>query len=79
VNWLLQDELAREHLDALHRASGGNRPRRKHGLKRPGRIRMALGVKFVGAGLSIAAGFGTARSASDVIWATRDGLASEGL
>ena len=79
MNWLLQDEQAKEHLDALHRASGGNRPHRRHGLKRPGRIRMAVGVKFVGAGLGIAAGFRTARSASDVICAARDGLASEGL
>lgn len=79
MNWLLQDEMAREHLDALHRASGSDRPRRKHGLKRPGRIRMAVGVKFVSAGLGIAAGLRTARSASDVICAARDGLASEGL
>jgi len=40
---------------------------------------MAVGVKFVSAGLGIAAGLRTARSASDVICAARDGLASEGL
>jgi hypothetical protein len=78
VNWILADDLAKEHLDAIHRSGANARPRWERESRRPGRIRRAIGVKFVGAGLGIAAGVRTAKSASDVVCAARDGLISEG-
>ena len=78
MNWYLADELAKEHLEALHRAAGNGRPRWEKESRRPGRIRRAIGVRFVSAGLGLAAGVRAARTASDVVCAARDGLASEG-
>jgi hypothetical protein len=78
VDWILTEELAKEHLDAMHRAAGNGRPRWEREPRQPGRIRRAIGVKFVGAGLGIAAGVRAAKSASDVVCAAREGLASEG-
>jgi hypothetical protein len=78
VNWYLTEELAKEHLEALRRAAGDGRPRWEKEPRRPGRIRRAIGVRFVSAGLGIAAGLQAARTASDVVCNARDGLASEG-
>jgi hypothetical protein len=79
VNWILAEELAKEHLDAIHRAAGDGRPRWEREPRQPGRIRRAIGVKFVEAGLGIAAGMRAAKSASDVVCDARDGLAHDGL
>lgn len=78
MNWILADEMAKEHLDAIHRAAGDGRPRWEREPRQPGRIRRALGVKFVSAGLGLAAGLRAARSASDIVCDARDRLASEG-
>ena len=78
MNWYLAEELAKEHLEALHRAAGNGRPRWEKERRSPGRIRRAIGLRFVEAGLGIAAGVRAARTASEVVCAARDGLASEG-
>ena len=78
MNWYLAEELAKEHLDALHRAAGNGRPRWEKESRRPGRVRRAIGTRFVEAGLGLAAGVRAARTASEVVCAARDGLASEG-
>ena len=78
MNWYLAEELTREHLEALQRAAGDGRPRWERASRRPGRVRRAIGVRFVSAGLGIAAGLRAARTASDVVCNARDGLASEG-
>ena len=78
MNWILADELAKEHLDAIHRAAGDGRPRWERESRRPGRIRRAIGVRFVEAGLGLAAGLQAAREASDIVCDARDRLASEG-
>jgi len=74
VNWIVADELAKAHLDALHRAAGGSRPRWEREPRRPGRVRRALGVKFVGAGLALAAGLRAAKTAPDVVCDARDSI-----
>jgi hypothetical protein len=78
VNWYLVEELAKQHLDALQRAAGDGRPRWEKEPRRPGRFRRAIGVRFVSAGLGLAAGLRAARTASEVVCNARDGLASEG-
>ena len=78
VNWYLAEELAKEHLESLRRAAGDGRPRWETEARRPGRFRRAIGVKFVSAGLGLAAGIQAARTASEVVCEARDGLASEG-
>jgi hypothetical protein len=78
VNWYLAEELAKEHLESLHRAAGDGRPRWEKASRRPGRVRRVIGIRFVSAGLGIAAGLRAARTASDVVCNARDGLASEG-
>jgi hypothetical protein len=78
MNWILADELAKEHLEALRRAAGDGRPPWEREPRRPGRIRRVIGVKFVEAGLGIAAGMRAAKSASDIVCDARDGLVSEG-
>jgi len=78
VNWYLAEELAKEHLESLQRAAGDGRPRWEKASRRPGRVRRVIGVRFVSAGLGIAAGLRAARTASDVVCNARDGLASEG-
>lgn len=72
MNWLLDDQLAKEHLDAIHRAAGNGRPRWERESRQPGRIRRAIGVRFVGAGLGIAAGLRAAKDASDVVCHARE-------
>jgi len=79
VNWYLAEELAKEHMESLQRAAGDGRPRWEKASRQPGRVRRAIGVRFVSAGLGIAAGLRAARTASDVVCNARDGLASEGL
>jgi len=78
MNWYLTEELAKEHLEAIRRAAGDGRPAWEKEFKRPGRIRRAIGVRIVSAGLGIAAGLKAARTASEVVCTARDGLASEG-
>jgi hypothetical protein len=78
MNWIVADELAKEHLEALHRAAGDGRARWEREPRQPGRIRRAIGVKFVKAGLGIAAGMRAAKSAPDIVCDARDGLVSEG-
>ena len=78
MNWLLDEELAKEHLNALHRAAGDGRPRWEREARRPGRVRRAIGTKLVGAGLATAAGLRAARTAADVVCDAREGLAAEG-
>ena len=78
MNWIFADELAKEHLDAIHRAAGNGRPRWERDARRPGRMRRAIGVRFVEAGLGLAAGLRAARDASDIVCDARDKLASEG-
>lgn len=78
MNWYLTEELAKEHLDALRRAAGNAIPEWEREPRRPGRFRRAVGVKFVAAGLRIAAGIRAAKAASDVVCEAREGLASEG-
>jgi hypothetical protein len=78
MNWILADELAKEHLDAIHRAGSNERPVWERESRQPGRIRRAIGVRLVGAGLATAAGLRAARQASDVVCHARDGLAAEG-
>ena len=78
MNWYLAEELAKEHLEALQRAAGDGRPRWEKEPRQPGRVRRAIGVRFVSAGLGIAAGVRAARTASDVVCDARDRLASEG-
>ncbi|HJT37780.1 MAG TPA: hypothetical protein VJ818_05090 [Actinomycetota bacterium] len=77
MNWYLVEELAKQHLDALQRAAGDGRPRWEKEPRQPGRIRRAIGVRFVSAGLGLAAGLRAARTASEVVCNARD-LASEG-
>jgi hypothetical protein len=79
LNWYLAEELAKEHLEALQRAAGDGRPRWEKESRRPGRVRRAIGVRFVSAGLHLAAGIKAARTAPDVVCAARDNLASEGM
>ena len=74
MNWIVADELAKAHLDALHRAAGGGRPRWERAPRRPGRVRRALGVRFVGAGLALAAGVRAAKAAPDVVCNARDSI-----
>ena len=78
MDWYLAEELAKEHIEALQRAAGNGRPRWEEGPRTPGRIRRAIGVRFVSAGLGIAAGLRAARTASEVVCEARDSLASEG-
>ncbi len=78
MNWYLAEELAKEHMESLQRAAGDGRPRWEKASRRPGRVRRVIGVRFVSAGLGIAAGLRAARTASDVVCNARDGLASEG-
>lgn len=77
MNWYLAEELAKEHLNALRRAAGNGRPRWEKESRRPGRVRRSIGVKFVSAGLGIAAGLRAARTASEVVCEARDALAPE--
>jgi hypothetical protein len=77
VNWLLDDQLAKEHLAAIHRAAGGGRPRWEREPRRPGRVRRAIGTRFVSAGLGIAAGLRAAKSASDVVCTARERFTEE--
>jgi len=78
MHWYLAEGLAKEHLEALRRAAGDGRPGWEKPSKRPGRVRRAIGVRFVSAGLGMAAGLRAARTASDIVCNARDGLASEG-
>ena len=77
MNWLLED-LAKEHLEAIRRAAGDGRPAWEKEPRRPGRVRRAIGTRFVSAGLGIAAGVKAARTASEVVCEARDALACEG-
>jgi len=77
VNWLLDDQLAKEHLDAIHRAAGSGRPRWEREQRVPGRIRRAIGVRFVSAGLGLAAGLRAAKTASEVVCSAREDLHGE--
>lgn len=66
MNWILAEDLAREHIDALRRAAEDVRRPRTGGGRRRG-WRRALGTKLVKAGLAVAAGVRAARIAPDVV------------
>ena len=77
MNWLLDDQMAKEHLDAIHRAAGNGRPRWEREPRQPGRIRRAIGVRFVSAGLGLAAGLRAAKTASEVVCSAREQFTEE--
>ncbi|MGZ4104986.1 MAG: hypothetical protein ACXVQY_00260 [Actinomycetota bacterium] len=78
MNWLLDQQMVNDHLDAIHRASSTGVPAWEREPRRPGRVRRAIGVKLVGMGLASAAGLRAAREASTVVCEARDALAAEG-
>lgn len=77
MNWVFEDQLAKEHLDAIHRAAGNGRPSWEREPRVPGKIRRAIGLRFVSAGLGIAAGLRAAKTASDVVCNARERLTEE--
>ena len=65
MNWILADDLAREHMDALRRAAANDRLARAATTRAA--WRRVVGVKLVSAGLRMAAGVRAARAASDIV------------
>lgn len=78
MSWLLEQQMVKEHLDAIHRASAVSIPAWEREPRRPGRVRRALGTKLVSMGLATAAGIKAARSAAEVVCEARDTVAAEG-
>jgi hypothetical protein len=68
MNWILAEDLAKAHHEALLRVAGSEQLARQARNDRPG-IRRAIGVRLVRAGLRVAAGVRAARTAPDVVGA----------
>ncbi|MCA1832956.1 MAG: hypothetical protein ABR548_00335 [Actinomycetota bacterium] len=69
MNWILAEDRAREHMDALRRAAADDRRVRLATQDRIHPVRRAVGVRLVRAGLRVAAGVRAARSAHDIVGA----------
>lgn len=74
-NWILAEELARAHHEALLQAAANERLSKQARRGREHGFRRALGVRLVRAGLAVAAGVRAARSAPEVVGAAMCGEA----
>jgi len=74
MNWIIAEDMAKAHLDALRRAAGDDRRAReaRQGRARPS-VRRALGTPLVRAGLALAAGLRAAKSAPEIVGAAACG------
>jgi thiamine pyrophosphate-dependent acetolactate synthase large subunit-like protein len=66
MNWILAEDLAREHVDALRRAADDQR-RVRAARERRGGWRRGLGTRLVTLGLAVAAGVRAAKAAPDLV------------